>query len=246
MMRQASHGSWQTIGRIGTVLGALLLIVAGGVGTPVSDTPHAASTSVGGYQYQLHMAFFSRETGQPRVIDPQMFVATPGAPASVGPQMIRHVAGVLPVLANASAGTPLRDALGRLFGVTLGHWEAARGTATLTCQGGSASLVSRFTELLPRAAYSLFIVHLQVQGPRRFTPLGAPDGRGSAFVTGTTGTWTETSTVAPCLTPAEAVVLVWDSDGRAHGAGIGEPGVTAHNQLIAPLASPSGAGRGTM
>ncbi len=185
--------------------------------------------------YQLHAVFFSREARQPRVIDPQMFVAAPRAPGGIGPQMIRHVAGVLPVLASDPAATPLLDALGRPLGVTLGRWEAARGTATLTCQDGSATLVSRFTRLLPRAAYSLFVVHLRVQGPRRFTPLGAPDGRGSSFVTDASGTWTETSVIAPCLTPAEAVVLVWDSDGRSHGPVIGQPGVTAHNHLIVPV-----------
>ncbi len=185
--------------------------------------------------YQLHAVFFSHEAHQPRVIDPQMFVAAPGAPAGIGPQMIRHVAGVAPVLAAAPAATPLLDALGRPLGVTLGRWAAARGTATIACDGRSSTLVSRFTRLLPRAVYSLFVVHLRVRGPRRFTPLGAPDGRGSSFVTDASGIWTETSVIAPCLTPAEAVVLVWDSDGRSHGPVIGQPGVTAHNHLIVPI-----------
>ena len=121
--------------------------------------------------YQLHAVFFSHEAHQPRVIDPQMFVAAPGAPAGIGPQMIRHVAGVAPVLAAAPAATPLLDALGRPLGVTLGRWAAARDTATIACDGRSSTLVSRFTRLLPRAVYSLFVVHLRVQGPRRFTPL---------------------------------------------------------------------------
>jgi len=211
---------------------AAALLTAPAVAAPPARAAGIASAY---HAYQLHAVFFSREARQPRVIDPQMFVAAPGSAGGIGPQMIRHVAGVLPVLAADPAATPLLDALGRPLGVTLGRWEAARGTATLTCRGGSSTLVSRFTDPLPRAAYSLFVVHLRVQGPRRFTPLGAPDGRGSSFITGPSGTWTETSVIAPCLTLSEAVVLVWDSDGRSHGPLIGQPGVTAHNHLIVPL-----------
>ncbi len=214
-------------------------LIGVGVAAALLTTPAAAAAPAGAEGtasvYQLHAVFFSHEAHQPRVIDPQMFVAAPGASAGIGPQMIRHVAGVAPVLAAAPAATPLLDALGRPLGVTLGRWEAARGTATLTCRDGSSTLVSRFTRLLPRAVYSLFVVHLRVQGPRRFTPLGAPDGRGSSFVTDASGIWTETSVIPPCLTPAEAVVLVWDSDGRSHGPVIGQPGVTAHNHLIVPI-----------
>ncbi len=225
-----------TQGRIGRSTGRGL--IGAGIVAALLTTPAAvahARTEGTSSMYQLHAVFFSREAHQLRVIDPQMFVAAPGAPAGIGPQMIRHVAGVLPVLAAAPAATPILDALGHPLGVTLGRWEAARGTATIVCDGRSSTLVSHFTRLLPRALYSLFVVHLRVQGPRRFTPLGAPDGRGSSFVTDASGIWTETSVIAPCLTPAEAVVLVWDSDGRAHGPAIGQPGVTAHNHLIVPI-----------
>jgi hypothetical protein len=33
------------------------------------------------------------------------------------------------------------------------------------------------------------------------------------------------------------VLLVWNSDGKPHGASLGSLGVDAHNQLIAPLTS---------
>ncbi len=230
-MTQVSIGRRARHRLIGGGAAAALLI-----GPAVAATPARAASPTSAYHaYQLHAVFFSREARQPRVIDPQMFVAAPGAAGGIGPQMIRHVAGVLPVLAADPATTPLLDALGRPLGVTLGRWEAARGAAALMCRGGSSTLVSRFTHLLPRAAYSLFVVHVHIQGPGRFTPLGAPDGRGSSFITGTSGAWTETSVIAPCLTPSEAVVLVWDSDGRSHGSVIGQPGVTAHNHLIVPV-----------
>ncbi|MDQ2828874.1 MAG: hypothetical protein M3Y74_07480 [Chloroflexota bacterium] len=98
MSRVAGHGLWPALAHSDTDAGALLLAATGGVSVQASGRSHTSGTSVGGYQYQLHITFFSREAHQPRVIDPQMFVAAPGVPAGVGPQMIRHGAGVLPVL----------------------------------------------------------------------------------------------------------------------------------------------------
>ncbi|TAL55926.1 MAG: hypothetical protein EPN80_05725, partial [Pandoraea sp.] len=43
--------------------------------------------------FEAHAAFFSRETHQPKPLDPQVFVRAPGAPAAMGPQGIRHAAG---------------------------------------------------------------------------------------------------------------------------------------------------------
>jgi len=232
-MTQTRRRPWRSsMGLWGIGLGMLVLAITGGSPVQAGGAPVSGAAAGTTYPYQLHLTFFSRETHQQRVIDPQMFAAAAGRAAGVGPQMIRHGAGVAPVEATSLTGTPLLDALGRPLHLTLGQWGAARGDATVSCHAGMATVVSRFAHLLPRSTYSLFVVHLRVQGPRRFTPLGPPDGRASTFVTDASGAWTQWSRVAGCLGRGEAVVLVWHSDGRGHGPSLGQPGVTAHNHLI--------------
>ena len=235
-MAQTGRRSWRPM-LVGLAMGlsTLVLAVTGGSTAQAGGAPGSSASAATTYPYQLHMTFFSRETHQQRVIDPQMFVAAAGRPAGVGPQMIRHGAGVAPVEATSLTGAPLLDALGRPLHLTLGQWGAARRDATVSCHAGMATVVSRFAHLLPRSTYSLFVVHLHVQGPRRFTPLGPPDGRASTFVTDALGAWTQWSRVAGCLGRGEAVVLVWHSDGRGHGPSLGQPGITAHNHLIFSL-----------
>lgn len=182
--------------------------------------------------FELHMEFFSKETQQPTVIDPQVFVISPGATAGAGPQNIQHAAGVAPAQATAPDTTPLLDAQGSPLDITFGVWKAATGQASITCQGSSESLSAQFSKLLPNASYSLFDVHLRVQGAGRFTPLAS----GNSFQAGADGSGEPTVTgITPCLGSDDAVVLVWNSDAQAHGNSIGSPGLNAHNQLIAPV-----------
>lgn len=182
--------------------------------------------------FELHMEFFSKETQQPTVIDPQVFVMSSGTAAGSGPQNIQHAAGVAPAQAIDPDSTPLLDAQGTPLDMTFGVWKAATGQASITCQGSTELLSAQFSKLLPNASYSLFDVHLRVQGAGRFTPLAsgnslqaAGDGSSELTVTG----------ITPCLGSDDAVVLVWNSDGHPHGNSIGSPGMNAHNQLIAPV-----------
>lgn len=214
----------------------LVVILAGceaGNVAPASSAGAAALAPIT-LTFQRHMDFFSKETQQPAIIDPQMFVVTPGASAGTGPQNIPHAAGVAPVQATAPDSTSLLDAQGKSLDVTLGSWKAATGQATLTCQTDREMLSARFNKLVPDASYSLFDVHLSVQGAGRFTPLttsnsfrSGADGAGQLTVSG----------ISPCLGSDDAVLLVWNSDGKPHGASLGSLGVDAHNQLIAPLTS---------
>lgn len=125
------------------------------------------------FTFELHMDFFSKETQQPTVIDPQVFAMSPGAAAGAGPQNIQHAAGVAPAQATDPDSTPLLDAQGSPLDITLGVWKAATGQASISCQGNTASVSAQFSKLLSNASYSLFDVHLRVQGAGRFTPLAS-------------------------------------------------------------------------
>jgi hypothetical protein len=58
-------------------------------------------------------------------------------------------------------------------------------------------------------------------------------GKSNNFVPYATGTGSVTVTTPTMLTHAAAVLLVYHSDGQAHGMSRGAPGVIAHHQLIA-------------
>ena len=91
-----------------------LAIAACGTSTPPPSTGSSSTTPAGGATatYQPHMDFFSYESGLPSVIDPQVFISTPGTPAGVGPQMIQHAAGTSPAPKNGDPATPLLAADG--------------------------------------------------------------------------------------------------------------------------------------
>ncbi len=61
--------------------------------------PVAAADPSYTYTFATHAAFFSNETNQPAVIDPQVFVADPTVAAVTGPQNIMHIGGYRPARA---------------------------------------------------------------------------------------------------------------------------------------------------
>jgi hypothetical protein len=146
--------------------------------------------------------------------------------------MIQHAAGVTPASKTDPPATPLLGADGAPLGITLGQWENAAGSLSLTCAGGRETAVSRLSGLIPNAVYSVFVVHLAVQGAGRFTPFGDAAGTTNNFTTPAAGTATPTDTVDGCLTNQEAVVVIWHSDHQSHGASGGNLGVDWHNSLI--------------
>lgn len=181
---------------------------------------------------ERHMDFFSRETKQPAVIDPQMFTKSASSRAGTGPQGVSHEAGLAPVHQDAPATTPLFGADGADLHVTLGRWEAATGTVTLTCKAGSDTAKAELDHLIPSGLYSLFVVHLDATtNATRFTSLGDTNTKKA----GSDGHLALTSRTSPCLTSREAVLVVWHSDAADHGASPGTIGVTQHNALIAAV-----------
>lgn len=231
-------------GRFGALAVGVAVVLAGCGSSPASSAQvsgsTAATSSMGASApvpatYQLHMDFFSHESKLGTVIDPQVFVATPGSPAGTGPQAISHVAGVAPAAKNAPATTPLLAADGSPLKITLGEWEKAAGTAVFTCSGGQERAVSHLSGLVPGGSYSLFVVHLDVTGPGRFTPWGDRQGTTNNFTADPSGSASPTDTVQGCLSNRAAAVVIWHSDGTPHGATPGMLGVSWHNSLITPL-----------
>ncbi len=182
--------------------------------------------------YQLHMDFFSQETHQPAVIDPQVFISALGAPAGVGPQKIPHAADLAPAPRNAAPDTPLLAADGTPLNITLGQWESAAGTVALNCVDNTDTAIHQLTGLIPLGLYSVFVVHLNVQGPGRFTPFGDAEGTTNNFTAGLDGTATPTTSVQGCLSDQDAIVVIWHSDNQSHSASAGTVGIDWHNALI--------------
>ncbi len=204
-----------------------LLFVFGGLG--LQALARAEESKV--LQLQTHADFFSTETHQVPVLDPQVFVAAPGAAEMVGPQGIHHVAGIRNALVADAASLPIVNAADKSLDLSLGAWLSAKGEAILTpLPDGREKVTVVMSGLKPGGHYSLFENHFE-QKPVGFTPL---DGNGSdnSFVADRSGK-AEISMIAPSrLTHDHAVLLVYHSDGRAHGTSRGAIGVDAHHQLI--------------
>ena len=185
--------------------------------------------------FVTHAAFFSKETNQPKRLDPQVFVRDSAAPAAVGPQGIEHVAGVRSVLIDSDAkSTLVMNAKDEPLGFNLGQWLGAKGSATITSVAdGKAKITASFDGLRLDGHYSLFENHFD-QKPVGFTPL---DGTGehNNFIADKSGRAKTTVTAPSMLTKVNAILLVYHSDGKDHGTERGPIGITAHHQLIAPI-----------
>jgi hypothetical protein len=180
---------------------------------------------------ETHAAFFSRETHQAKVLDPQMFVKAPGAPAGVGPQKIAHVAGVRNALVSDASSTEAYNADGKDLGFTLGTWFGAKGSVEISDEGSAHPRVAAtFSQLIPNGVYSLFANHF-APGNITFAPLDGT-GTGNSFTANSNGTATISVNASGPLTHANGILLVYHSDGKTHGTKRGKPGVTAHHQLI--------------
>lgn len=178
-----------------------------------------------------HAAFFSQESHQPMVLDPQVFVAQSGAMAATGPQNITHVAGYRNALPSDSAASMIFSATGTPLGMTATQWFAAGGSATLTpLSDGSERIELSLTGLRPGGVYDLFENHFDQQ-PVGFTPLDGT-GQSTHFVAGLDGK-AAVSVLAPQrLTHDNAILVVYHSDRETHGLERGPIGVTAHHQAI--------------
>jgi len=205
------------------------LILAAAVGLATAGARSAQSPPRHGFA--SHAAVFSLETKQNVLVDPQVFVPDAAAGGAVGLQGIVHANGIRPALLTDDPATKLENAQGKPLGPTLGEWLDARGSyAGRRLADGREIVEATFTGLVPRGIYSLFENAATAQGVVS-APLDGT-GRGNSFRADRAGR-ARAETIAPrALTAADAVLAVWHSDGRAHGRLPGEPGITAHDQLI--------------
>lgn len=226
MVKSSIRGLFVTLAAVGLALAATTVVLGAG---PTYR-----------YTFETHAAFFSAETKQPVVVDPQVFVADPSAPAATGPQNIAHLAGYRPARPQSDSSTaPLFTARGRPLGFTLGAWLGASGRGTITCNGTTATATHWFSGLVPGGLYQLTRLQFTPQGPQR-TPFGKPDGSDSTLTAASDGTATFTSTLPFCPDASEGVVLAYHSDKTTHGAAMGEIGVNLHNQLATRIAPAPG------
>jgi hypothetical protein len=179
-----------------------------------------------------HAAFFSAESKQPKVLDPQVFVRDATIPATTGLQGIKRVAGVRsPLIEEDAKSSMLYNAQDRPLGFDLQTWLSASGSVTITEQVGKPLLEAQFKGLKPNALYSLFENHFD-HTPVTFTPM---DGTGTtnSFMALPDGTAKVSMTLPDFPTHANAVLLVYNSEGQTHGLERGRIGIDAHHQLIA-------------
>jgi hypothetical protein len=180
---------------------------------------------------QTHASLFSAESKQPKPLDPQVFVKDANALAAMGPQNIKHVAGLRPALIADAPGTELYNAQSKPLGFDLGMWLAPTGSANIAADGKTVTV--RLANLRPQGTYTLFENHFD-QKPVGFSPLDGT-GKGNSFVAPASGAVTMTVKAPAKLTHDNAVLLVSHSDGATHGMSRGEIGVNAHHQMIARL-----------
>ena len=114
----------------------------------------------------------------------------------------------------------------------MGQWESAAGTVALNCVDNTDTAIHQLTGLIPLGLYSVFVVHLNVRGPGRFTPFGDAEGTTNNFTAGLDGTATPTTSVQGCLSDRDAIVVIWHSDNQSHSASAGTVGIDWHNALI--------------
>jgi hypothetical protein len=182
--------------------------------------------------FVTHAAFFSGETKQPKALDPQAFVRDSAAEAATGPQGIKHAAGVRPALIDQDPkSSMLYNAEDKPLGFDLQTWLSASGSVTITEQGGKPVLEANFKGLKPNAQYSLFENHFD-HTPVSFTPMDGT-GKTNSFVAQPDGSARVSMTLPDFPTHANAVLLIYNSDGQTHGLERGKIGIDAHHQLIA-------------
>ncbi|MEO5590541.1 MAG: hypothetical protein ABIS03_13210 [Gemmatimonadaceae bacterium] len=210
------------------------LALATFAGLSLIATTGCASRSVE-LDFVPHAQFFSTEAKQQPPLDPQVFVRDATGTAGVGPQNIAHMAGFRNALLSDPGSSAIYNAQGMpLDGFTLGSWLGAKGEVEIKSDdSGRATIEVELSGLRPNGVYTLFENHFDQQ-PVGFTPL---DGTGAAnsFVAGPNGKARFELTAPHIPTHDNAVLLVYQSDGKSHGTERGQIGVNAHHQLIARI-----------
>ncbi|MFN2461816.1 MAG: hypothetical protein ABR591_14240 [Candidatus Velthaea sp.] len=182
-------------------------------------------------RFLTHAAFFSLESKQANLLDPQVFVTDPSSAAGTGPQGIVHMAGVRPAFAVDDPDVRLVNAQGMPLGFTLGQWLSARGRASISpLADGKTTMAYVLSGLVPGGVYSFFENHFASDGVT-FTPLDG-SAQHNTFTATALGTASGSVSIPGAVTRSEGILLVYHSDRAAHGMTRGQIGIDAHHQLI--------------
>jgi len=136
-----------------------------------------------------------------------------------------------PLIDQDAKSSMLYNAEDKPLGFDLQTWLSASGSVTITEQGGKTLLEASFKGLKPSAHYSLFENHFD-HTPVSFTPMDGT-GKTNSFVAQPDGSGKVSMLLPDFPTHANAVLLVYHSDGQTHGLERGRIGIDAHHQLIA-------------
>jgi hypothetical protein len=191
----------------------------------------AAATTL---TFVTHASLFSSESGQTVALDPHVFVKDAAGAAGIGPANIEHVAGFRPALLTDDGALSIYSAAGAPLGLSVRQWFTANGVVSVVQASRDAqTITAHFEGLSAYGVYSLFAAQLD-RTPVVFSPLDGP-GMGNSFIADVGGSGSLSILVSPSLVPGSSIVLVFHSDGQAHGESPGAPGITAHFQLLARL-----------
>ena len=134
---------------------------------------------------------------------------------------------------------------GRSFGLTLGDWLKASGTATYTCESGWGELTAEFKNLMPNAVYTMWHAFMAKPPTDPFigtldVPIGNRDGSQSVFKTDAKGNATLNIKFETCLQLTDEqlmsmLAIAYHSDGQTYGVLPGPFGKVTHVQLFAML-----------
>lgn len=203
-----------------------IAITVFGTYTPVTASENARVLSL-----ETHAEFFSHETHQKVDLDPQVFVKDATTNGAVGPQQITRIGGIRNALVTDNPELPIFSASGKDLGMTLGKWLGAKGGVILTKLDDSKEKVTIYmTGLKPKGKYSFFENHFD-QKPIGFTPLDGV-GTNNTVTANSAGTAVFTTITPTLITHDNAVLVVYQSDGKSYGKSRGEIGHNAHHQLI--------------
>jgi hypothetical protein len=200
-----------------------------------ADPPPAGAVRVSLVPYA---ALFSLQTKQPDLIDPFMFVASPGAPPATTLQQLAHAPGIRNALMRDDGTQPAFDANGRQLGFTVHRWFTPGALIELLPESpaGQISIVATYANLIPNGKYTLLVVHFNGVPPG-FSPLDGTVIAANWFTAGADGSAGAEFTAPGPFTHATILELIYHSDRSPEERGLirADMGIDAHIQAIARL-----------
>lgn len=215
------------LGMLGAMRPFVLAVTAAALGAFVAPSPASAAFVTHAFVTAAEQT--ALETHAEQFADPQVFVRQDGAAAVTGAQGIARAAGLRPGLMTDDPVTPAFTAQGKPLGFTLGAWFGARATLVYDPASAKPQIAMGFAGLSPSGIYSVF--ERRGGAGAAFAPLDATGAR-TTFTADAQGNATIQLTLGAPLLPGNTIVVVYHSDGTAHGTDPGQPGLTSHAQLM--------------